>query len=298
MARFKFRLKDSVLRRLMVLGILGVAVSLALNGFSLAQINTMRQATPTIRDIQSEVTLDSRAEFYALNYFQLWLTGTPRDKDALASFYSAIPLNDLNPDPVGAESLNIAEKTLSLTDTGNRMWTFVVGATVYSPGISVPSRMFYEVSLVQEGESFSVVKLPEVVNFDRPAIAAGSAYTAVPKSSPLHQLSVNFSIAFLTQNNSGTLGRYVTANFKDDPLKNSPYTAADVVGAYIEGKTGADAVAPGDPTEAMFRVRVSSTQSTYVTMDIAVTVIKLDNGQWLVDSLSDPIVGPVTKKRG
>lgn len=296
--RPKFRLKESVLRRLILITTLGSVVALGVGGCNFMQLNTLKEATPTIRDIQSETTLDSRAEFYAKNFFLLWISGTPEDKNTLSSFYTALPLNDLNSAPVGVDDINVADKKLSLTEKGQRLWTFTLGATVYSPGITQPSRMFYEVSLIQDQESFSIVKLPEAVNFTRPSISADSAYvSSVPQTSPLYQLAVNFSTAFLTQNNSGSLGRYVSADFTDKPLQNSPYTAADVTGAYLAGQTAESMVEAGTPTEALFRVRVSTSHATYVTMDLTVTVIKQANGQWLVDSLSTPTVGNVTEKK-
>lgn len=295
--KMKFRVKDSVMRKVAagvaVLAVIGPTV-----GFiNVAQINSLKTATPTIRDIQTETTLDSRAEFYATNYLWIWLTGTPDDRNTLTSFYSAIPLNDLNSDPVGVENVNVADKNLTLTAAGNRLWTYTIGATVYYPGITQPSRMFYEVSVVQKDESFSAVSLPRAVNFQRPSIEAGTAYnSSVPTTSPLYQLAVNFSTAFLTQNNSGSLGRYVTAEFSEQPQQNSPYTAADVVGVYLAGAASESLVEAGEESDVLFRVRVSTSHATYVYMDLAVTAVKQPNGQWLVNSVTTPLVGQVSTK--
>lgn len=293
----KFRIKESLLRKILVAGAISGFVSLGGVGLLYQQNSNLAARTPGIVSIQKEVTLDSRAQFYAQNFFQVWIAGTSANSATLDSFYNAIPLKDLNTTPATVSDINVAEKTVSQTDSGDRLWTFVFGATVQSPGSTSPERLYYSVDVVQKDDAFKIVKLPMAVNHTNTTISAQTAYpNRVSENTPLYQVAVNFSAAYLTSAGSSSFGRYVTATYDGDPLTNSPYTAADVRGVFLSQSAGSESTAEvGKPVDALIRVRASTSQATYVHMDLSVRVVKQENGQWLIDGLETPKIGQVSK---
>lgn len=265
-------------------------------GLNFTQTNNLSQRTPGITAIQDEVTLDSRAQFFAQNFFTLWITGTEADSPAVSSFYDAIPLNDFNTRPFSIVDLNVANKKVTQPANGDRMWTFTFGVTVQTAGAVQPSRMYYDVDVVQKDKSFKIVKLPVAVNYTNQTIAAQTAYpNRISENTPLYQLAVNYAATYLTSAGSGSFGRYITAGYVGEPLANSPYTAADVRGVFMSGNTSESTAEPNTPVDVLIRVRASTSQATYVHMDLAVKAVKQENGQWLIDGLVDPVVGAVNK---
>lgn len=294
----KLRIKDSVLRKLLVVGaVLGVVASL-LSVILLSRVSTLEARMPRAGAIQEEVTLDSRAQFYAQNFFTLWLTGSDVDSANLAEFYNAIPLTDLSPTPYVAADINVAAKKLSLIDGGDRLWTFTFGATTQAPGTATAVRNYYDVDVVQKDGGFKIVKLPEAVNFVSKTLTAKNAYTVrVADTSPLYQVSLNFAAAYLTPAGGSSFGRYVTGTFEGTPLSNSPYTATDIRGVFVPSGVMPDTIEAGGSTDVLIRVRASTSQATYVHMDLVVTATKQENGQWLISGFTSPKVASVTEKR-
>lgn len=291
----KFKLKESVARKLFVAGsILGIFAALC-SLVLFARVTTLEANMPRATAIQEEVTLDSRAQFYAQNFFTLWLTGSQESSTNLAEFYNAIPLTDLSPSPYVAADINVAAKRLSQINGAERLWTFTFGATTQAPGTSNLVRNYYDVSVVQKDGGFKIVKLPEAVNYTSKVLKAENAYTVrVSDTSPLYQVSLNFAAAYLTPAGGSSFGRYVTGTFEGSPLSNSPYTATDIRGVLVPSGVVPETMEAGASTDVLIRVRASTSQTTYVHMDITVTATKQENGQWLISSFTDPKVAGVT----
>ena len=155
------------------------------------------------------------------------------------------------------------------------------------PGVTASTRQYYQVDILQKGESLAVAKLPEIVEFNRPAVRSGNGYqTPVSSNSPLYQVAVNFSATYLTPQSAESFGRYVTADFEGNPLKSSPYSGAEVVGVYVPRDVIIDQVPSGGEVNVLIRVRASTSRSSYQTMDIPITAVKQGNGQWLVNSMT------------
>ena len=254
-------------------------------------------SVPKKPQIQHEALLYSRVEYQAQNFFQVWMMGDESSKATLESFYDAVPLNDINADPAKISDLNVADLTVAPTKQGEVLWSVTLGTTMTPPGVNESTRQYYRVDLLQRGESLAVAKLPVIVDMERPTVKAQNAYpNRVNSSSPLYQVAVNFAATYLTPQSSESFGRYVTAEFVGEPLKNSPYSGAQVTSVSLEQGDSAEQASAGDELKVMIRVRASTSQSSYQTMDIPVTAIKQKNDQWLINSLSDPATVKSTEK--
>lgn len=266
-----------------VLGIVGAVAGI------IAIIVALRASAgvPKKPQMQAETLEYSRVQNYAQNFFQVWMMGKPSDRDTLESFYSASPLTDLNADPATISDLNVADLSVAPTKQGEILWTVTLGTTMTPPGVSSASRNYYEVTVLEKDKALTIAKLPRIVDLDRPEIEAGNAYTTrVNSSSPLYQVAVNFAATYLTPQASESFGRYVTADFVGEPLKSSPYSGAQVTEVSIPQGVVLEQIEPGKTANIMVRVRASTSQSSYQTMDIPLTAEKQKNGQWLIASVS------------
>lgn len=280
------RVKENILKGFHSIGsIAGIlALIIAILGTVLA-LNA-KNSVPKKPQMQAETLAYSRVENYAKNFFQVWAMGDKQSASTLKEFYSANPLNDLNADPAQITDLNTADIKVQPTPQNEILWTVTLGATMKSPGLGEPTRNFYDISILQKDKSLTIAKLPNVVELDRPKIEAENVYSSsVPSNNPLYQVSVNFASTYLTPQNAESFGRYVTADFKGNPLANSPYSGANVTGVYLPFNTVTDQFKAGDMTSVLIRVRASTSQSTYQTMDMIVTAVIQSNGQWLINSI-------------
>lgn len=283
----KFRLKESLVRKFaiggMILGLVGSLFGIC----GLVVAFNAENSYPRKPTMQYETLSYSRVQNYAMNFFQVWMMGDMNSKQTLESFYSAIPLSDLNADPAKINDLNVADLKVSPTPQGEILWQVTLGTTMTPPGVTASTRQYYQVDILQKGESLTVAKLPEIVEFNRPAVRSGNGYqTPVSSNSPLYQVAVNFSATYLTPQSAESFGRYVTADFEGEPLKNSPYSGAEVVGVYVPRDVVLDQVPSGGEVNVLIRVRASTSRSSYQTMDIPITAVKQENGQWLVNSMA------------
>lgn len=294
----KFRLKESLVRKFavggMISGLLGSL--LGLGGMIVAF--DAESSYPRKPTMQYETLSYSRVQNYAMNFFQVWMMGDSNSRQTLESFYSAIPLSDLNADPAKINDLNVADLKVSPTEQGEILWQVTLGTTVSPPGVTASTRQYYQVDVLQRGESLAIAKLPQIVEYDRPSVKAGNGYqTPVSTNSPLYQVAVNFSATYLTPQSAESFGRYVTASFEGDPLKDSPYSGAEVVGVYVPRDVIVDQAAPGSEVDVLIRVRASTSRSSYQTMDIPITAVKQENGQWLVNSMASMVTDKSTEKK-
>lgn len=287
MFKKKFRLRESLIRKFAVAGVVLGLVGSALGVVGVITAMNAENSYPRKPQMQYEALSYSRVQNYAMNFFQVWMMGDVNSRQTLEGFYSAIPLSDINADPAKITSLNVADLSVEPTPQGEILWQVTIGATVTPPGVTAATRQYYRVDVIQKEDSLAVAKLPEIVELDRPAIKAGNAYsTPVSSNSPLYQVSVNFAGTYLTPQSAESFGRYVTAGFEGEPLANSPYTGAEVTGVFVARDTMVDNVDPGTEVDVLIRVRASTSRSSYQTMDIPITAVRQENGQWLVNSMS------------
>lgn len=293
----KFPLKKSISNRLLAIVLILSLIAIVVSSFAVVTSLTAKESVPKKPQMQYETLSYSRVSNYAENFFQVWMMGDENSRGTLNDFYSTSPVTDLNADPAQISALNVSDLKVAPTDSGEILWTVTLGATVTPPGVTAASRLFYQVDVLQSGDSLTIAKLPVLVNNDRESVVAGNAYpTAVQTSSPLYQVAVNFSATYLTPQQHDSFGRYVTAEFEGEPMKDSPYTGAEVVGVFVTRGVVLEQVKPGDMVDVRIRVRASTSQSTYQTMDLTVRAVKQSNGQWLVDSLTPTLTEKATKR--
>lgn len=225
-----------------------------------------------------------RMSFFATNFLSLWLMGDESNKDQLEQMYAGT-IRNINTSPVQAERLNVAD--IAETTTGDmspaRQWEVTIAANVSSPGASNVTRMFYTVTLHQHGNSFKAEKLPTPTNDPGESFTVTPRYQGTVDTGGAAGNAVNnFIAAFYTQNESGSLGRFVASSFDHDPLNNSVYTGAEVLNMETSRMENLDSMGSGDTFDVMVTMKLSSTSSTFVTSQVYLTLEKTDNGQWLV----------------
>lgn len=244
---------------------------------------------PAIPDTTADFNTLTRVQFFAQNFTHAWLTGTERDVPAIkqmAADPDGIP-GKWNTEPMEVSDLSVADIT-SVVDDPYTEWVVTVGATIVAPGTAAPQRAYYEVTVIQKGEALRAFTMPRPVNLTRPSLNIGSAYTkSIGLNSPIGTAVTNFTQAFYTQNAAGSLGRYVSANFDDEPLANSPYTSAEVIAITTNSEDDPAAAAGGDSVTVMVAAKLGMSLTTFSTVNIPMRLVAQDNGQWVVDALEE-----------
>ncbi|MFT7021413.1 MAG: hypothetical protein ACJA07_000490 [Rhodococcus sp. (in: high G+C Gram-positive bacteria)] len=243
---------------------------------------------PPVPNTTEDFNRISRVQFFAQNYLTLWLTGTASDGAAVKQMLGdekAAP-SEWNTEPVEVSDLNVArlESNSAGPDT---QWVVTIGATLVRPGTGAPQRNYFAVTVMDHDGSLAALTLPRVVNNSRPQITVDSAYNGqISTSSTLGTTVTNFVSAFYTSQ-SGALGRFVSSNFTAEPIVNSPYTATNVVRIDSRSEVDVQNAAEGTAVDLLVTVKASTSVTTFTTLQVPLKVHAIDNGQWVVDAISD-----------
>ena len=245
----------------------------------------------------------SRVEFYSKNFLTLWLTGDQSNVPQMREMYSGV-IPEVGTDPVQVNDLNVADaKMTKIPETEDRQWSVIVGSSVSALGASDTQRMFFRVTLRQHGDGLKAEKLPEPINNVKESFEVKPSFQgAVGKKSSAFIVVQNFVQEYYTQNDSGSLGRYVTNDFSSagstKPVSPTVYTSSEV--HSVQSKSMADNpdnVKAGERMQVLVTMKLSSTSSTFVYSQAVMDLQKTENGQWLVAGITGDVPpGAVTEK--
>lgn len=293
------RLSDTGARRFFVataaaawVGAIGAIIFFLIIGLMLA-----RQQKPA--DVYKAIGDYNRAEFFAQNFLLVWLAGAPRDAEKLTKMASLPGQLTLNSDPFTVTAINAVD--VSRTAAGkDTEWNFTLAVTLIPPSNGGnPTRLAYRVTTLERGSTFLGLTWPRPVNTTSTPLAVAPYYTkGLSLNSPLGKQVGLFLSAYYTQNDTGSLGRYVTSNFTDTAIAASPYTTVTPLDIKIADQDPDPANAnPGDNIHAMVIAKASAAESTFNHISIPLRINLSPNRQWLIDGFEDPIhFGAVSDK--
>ncbi len=255
------------------------------------------RTAPKPVDVLSEINDYVSAEFFARNFLLVWLAGGPTEAGKLVSMSAMSGQPEMNPDPVTVTDIN-AVPPISRTPAGKETeWAITLAATLIPPGAGRAVRSFFRVTFLEAGGTFKALMWPRPVNDTSRAVQIAPFYTqGVGLTSPLGTAISNFMSAFYTSNNAGALGRFVSAEFTDDPIVNSPYTSVAVKTITAAKDSPDPATAqPGDTIHLIATAKAASSTTTFNTIDAPLRVTLGNNRQWLIDGFDEPVhFGAVT----
>lgn len=241
---------------------------------------------PVIPNTTDDYDRLTRVQFFARNYFTLWSTGTEADASAIKTMLADPSVNPgtWNTEPLDVSDLNVADITSS--DQGpTTQWVVTIGATLIKPGSDAPQRNYFVVTVLEQNDSMKALTLPRIANHARPDLTAVSAYpNSVGPTTPLGTSVSNFIAAYFTSE-SGSLGRYVSSNFKAEPIVGSPYTSTEIVTIHSTRTVDTKGAKEGTRVELLVTVKAAISLSTFNTLDVPITASAVDNGQWTIDSI-------------
>ncbi len=273
------------------------AAWLALAGVLLLTVTLLVRAPTKPVNVLAEINDYVGAEFFARNFLLVWLAGSPTEAAKLVSMSAMAGQPEMNPDPVTVSDIN-AVPPVSRTPAGAETeWGITLAATLIPPGTGRAVRSFFRVTFLEAGGTFKALMWPRPVNDTSRAVQIAPFYTqGVGVNSPLGVSVTNFMTAFYTSNNAGTLGRYVSADFTEDPILHSPYTSITVK-VITAGKDSPDPATakPGDTIHLLVTAKAASSTTTFNTIDAPLRATLGNNRQWLIDGFDDPVhFGAVT----
>ena len=86
------------------------------------------------------------------------------------------------------------------------------------------------------------------------------------------------------------MGLYVSSQFKDDPIANSPYTGIQISSNQAaEGSPDPASAKPGDTIHVLATAKAMSSTTTFNTIDAPLRLTLSPNRQWQVDGFDEPI---------
>lgn len=282
-------IKPSVQKRFLFISMISGPVALVLT--VLFGVYTVLRMPTDIVDVHKELMSYTRAEYFARNYTLAWLAGSSKQNTTIDSMTSASAKLTLNPDPMTVTDLNMVDVLWTPTaDPAITEWAFTVSATIIPPG-GTSSRNFFRVTLVEKQGAFQAITLPRITTRDIVPIRVNTVYVvSTDVNGVLGKIVSNFMKAFLIPGDSGSMGRYVSEAFTAKPISGAPYSSVKVTGINIaDGYPNPVDATPGQSVEIMVTVRAFVSTTTYNTMQFPLRVTMTSNGQWLVDSITEPV---------
>jgi len=281
--------RPDVQRKFLLMSMLSGPVAVVLALLALVFVVVTKPPTPT--DVHKELTAYTNASYFARNYLLLWLGGGPKQQENITSLSSVPGAFKLNPDPQRVSDLNITDVLWTpAEESGQTEWAFTIAATATPPG-SNSSRNFYRVTVVESNGAFQAITLPRLVNQGTVPVRVNTVYTAnTALDGVLGKTLANFAKAYLVPGDSGSLGRYVSEKFTESPISGSPYTSIKVTSINIaDGSPDPAQASPGDTVDVVATVQASISLTTFTTMQLPLRVSLTSGGQWLVDTITEPV---------
>ena len=238
-------------------------------------------------DVQKEVTINNNLRFFATNFLTVWFSGSERiDREQLESMVTAgVPI-DLPVTPMAAQYINIADVKTLASGPDRGLYRVTANVTLTPPGSQSSTRNTYALELVRSDTSYAVSKLPELLPYKSPRVEANLDYVAeTSTTSPLGEAITNFAGAYYVSSNAPSLGRFVTSNFKQDAIPDSPYTAVQIERIQSpKNLDGQGAPKNGQNVTVLVTLRGVVTNTTFNLMQVLLNVQKQD-GKWVVDGI-------------
>ncbi|MBU8841693.1 conjugal transfer protein [Mycolicibacterium goodii] len=243
-------------------------------------------------DVLKEINGFVNAEFFAHNFLLVWLAGGPNEAEKLVSMSAMTGQPEMNKDPVTVMDINTVPPVLR-TPAGNETeWALTLAATLVPPGGSGTSiRTHFRVTFLDAQGTFKALMWPRPVNAtSRPVQIAPFYEQGIGLNTPLGTAVSNFMSAFYTSHDEGSLGRFVSSEFTEDPIAGSPYTSITVLSIKAgEGSPDAASAKPGDTINLLATAKAASSTTTFNMIDAPLRVTLSSNRQWLVDGFDEPI---------
>lgn len=269
-----------------------------LMSFGGCAVDVLRKSAQRV-NVQKEFGDYSSASFFARNFIILFLTGSKEQAQTLSKMTVIPDPPSLPPQPYTVLDVNIIEPN-RIAAGSNTEWTFVAGVTLIPPGAGGAQRNYFFINLLESSDqTFRAMTWPRLVNYSTPAFEMETLYTqGTSTNGPLGTMLHNFLTAYYQNGNEGQLGRFITQNFTDKPIGNSPFTSVEVKNIAVSKNSPDPAEAkPGDTLQVMVTAKGSSAIDTWIVFQTALEVTLGDNDQWLVNKFTDAIdFGDVSNK--
>ena len=265
-------------------------------------------------DVLKEINAFANADFFAHNFLLVWLAGGPGQSKQLVSMSAMTGHPEMNKDPFTVLDINTVPPVLRTPAGKETEWALTLAATLVSPGGSGTStRSYFRVTFVEADGTYKALMWPRPVNSTTRAVQIAPYYTqGVGAGTPLGTAVCNFMTAFYTSNNApgaactssdpasstapaapknaASMGLYVSSQFKDDPIANSPYTGIQISSIQAaEGSPDPASAKPGDTIHVLATAKAMSSTTTFNTIDAPLRLTLSPNRQWQVDGFDEPI---------
>lgn len=239
-------------------------------------------------DVQREVTINNNLRFFATNFLGVWFDGSDRiDVEQLESMVtSGVPV-ELPTQPMSADYINIADVKTLASEGNLGLYQVTANVTLTAPGSQTMTRNAYTLEVVRSDSSYAVAKLPELKPYSTSQVTSSTKLVAeMSPSSALGEAITNFVGSYYVSSNASSLGRFVTSDFKGEPIVDSPYTAVLVeriqASRSLEGQGEPEA---GENEAVLVTFKGIVTNSTFNLMQVLLNV-QLRDGKWVVDGIS------------
>ncbi len=265
-------------------------------------------------DVLKEINAFVDAEFFARNFLLVWLAGGPAQAKQLVSMSAMTGQPEMNKDPFTVLDINTVPPVLRTPGGKETEWALTLGATLVPPGGSGTSmRSYFRVTFVEADGTYKALMWPRPVNITTRAVQIAPHYTqGIGLTTPLGTAVCNFMTAFYTSNkasgdsctssdpgtskdvgaakNAASMGLYVSSQFTDSPIANSPYTGIQLTSIQAAGDSSDPASAkPGDTIHVLATAKALSSTTTFNTIDAPLRLTLSSNHQWQVDGFDEPI---------
>lgn len=242
-------------------------------------------------DTFAAITDVTRVQNYARNSLLLWMGGSTSAQEPLMLRSSATQSIELSTVPFEVRSIDPSDiERWQGSDAVQWRATFAV--TYVAPGSSSAQINRYAVTVLDNEGNYQMLMWPSIVNIDTQPFKVATKYTdPVDSSGALAQSVDRFVSAYLaSEQDSTSLGQYVSSKYVGSAIADSPYTSAEVQEIKASVGTGQTGNAkPGTTVHIMVEVKALASIQTWSIMQLALQMTLGSNNVWLVDGIDAPV---------
>lgn len=285
---------DKVMKAALISGPLALVMS---TGMLFAMPKALEQ--PPEVDVQAEIYAFDRVKAWSVDYMTLWLGGSdPGDGSSgalktLKSMTSAPGEVALSPTPYQVQKLSPYVTATRNEGMGDFVWTVRVDAQVVAPGDNEVRKFTYILPVTEHSDSFRATAMPHQESVLTAPFEVKTAYTqSADVDGPVGTAAQNFATAYLTPGGKSNLGSTVSSEFSGAAVPHSLWKQVDLesVRWYADSRSvDINDAAEGTRIHVLASLKGSTSGSTFSMTDLPVAMVKLSNGQWVVDEIESPL---------
>lgn len=254
---------------------------------------------PPAVDIQAEFYAFDRVKEWSVDYMTLWLGGSDKGDGSSGALKSLTAMSatpgevSLSPTPYQVQKLTPYVEATRSEGMGDFVWSVRVDAQVVAPGDNEVRKYTYILPVTEHSDGFRATAMPHQESVLTAPFEVKTAYSqSADVDSPVGTAAQNFATAYLTPGGKSSLGATVSSEFSGAAVPHSLWKQVDLEAVRWYGESSSTDInnaSEGTRIHVLASLKGSTSGSTFSMTDLPLVMVKLSNGQWVVDAIDAPL---------